>query len=99
MIRAPCPALVCCLLLCLCGPAQSGSAGAREDAKKFVILTHERPVGYFEIPGQVFASKPPILFLSITRVVNPRRTPCEVLVYFAPRHSHGANEEKVRLGG
>jgi hypothetical protein len=64
-----------------------------------LALTGERPSGFFVLAPDILASPPPVLQISITKVVNPALTPFEVLVYLAPQGKKGDPEpEKIMLG-
>jgi hypothetical protein len=72
--------------------------GATEEARKPVILTNQLPAGSFPVAPEILASKPPILFLSITRVVNPDMTPFEISVHLLPENKNGVSRPRVLVG-
>jgi hypothetical protein len=62
-----------------------------------IILTNDRPVGSFSVAAETLASAPPILSLSIPKVMNPDKTPVEILVYFARSEKGSTQLEKVPI--
>jgi hypothetical protein len=56
-------------------------------------LNPAHPAASFPIERETLASSPPILRVSITKVVNPARTPVGVYVYLSP--SQGSGETLV----
>jgi hypothetical protein len=98
MIAIGCRRFVCELLLCVYVLAQSAASSATGQARKSVTLTNQRPIGHFDVPAQILATKPPILFVSITKVVNPQRMSCEVLVYLARVRGDVASEDRILVG-
>ena len=62
-----------------------------------IILTNEHPAGSFLIAAETVASAPPILSLSITKVINPDKTPVEILVYIVRSEKGATQAEKVPI--
>lgn len=81
------------------GQGLGGDQHQRQAAPTRVTLTNERPAGYFPLDPETLASAPPILGVTITRVVNPGKTPFQVFVYLSYQSGAGRTEpEKIRIG-
>jgi len=81
------------------GQGLDGDRGQRQAAPTRVTLTNHRPTGYFPIDPETLASAPPILGVTITRVVNPGKTPFQVFVYLSYQPRTGRTEpEKILIG-
>ncbi|HMD98694.1 MAG TPA: hypothetical protein VKM93_15350 [Terriglobia bacterium] len=81
------------------GQGPEGYQDQREAAPPRVMLTNDRPSGYFPIDQQTLASAPPILVVRITSVVNPDRTPFQVFVYLSYQSRAGQSEpERILIG-
>lgn len=62
------------------------------------MLSNQQPAGSFPVAPEILASKPPILFVSITRVVNPGMTPFEIWVHLACEDKNGVSGPRVLVG-
>ncbi len=51
-----------------------------------VTLTSEHPTGSFLLQAVLFKKPPPILEVSVTKVVNPAAKPITIFVYLSPRN-------------
>jgi len=84
MIKGACRWLVCVLLLVAVAAPQTPTAeSSAEPTLNFVILSDQHALGYFPVAPEIVASKPAALFVSITKVVNPKQTPLELFVYLS----------------
>jgi hypothetical protein len=64
-----------------------------------VTLTNDRPAASFPINPETLASAPPILRVSITKVVNPGETSFEIVVYLSRSSGEGQRTgEKFLVG-
>jgi hypothetical protein len=87
------------LLSAFAGETPVPAAGSpTENASKSVTITSQNPVGYFPVAPEILASKPPILFVSITNVVNPTQTSLEIFVYLARLQKDDVGGQKVLVG-
>ena len=87
-------------LLLGCAP-QSGESlgdGIQGPAKPTsVTLTNDHPTGYFVLDPKAIASAPPVVAVSITRVVNPGKTPFQVFVYLSYESGVGEKGRTRRI--
>jgi|ERR1022692_3130183 hypothetical protein len=84
-------------------PAEGQTASSQVDGRATLTLTNDSPSGFFALGEKTLASAPPILALTITKVVNPAQTGLDISVYLSfqpPSSSAGAKEpgEKVLIG-
>jgi len=99
MITRACPLLFCALLLWTSASVPQNSAGSStERASHSVILTSQHPSASFAVAPEVVASKPPVLFVSISKVINPEQTSLEILVYLSRSENEGADGSRVLIG-
>jgi hypothetical protein len=94
--------LVCGLGLCTLAfdsqkPEIASGRGNIELTLQPLILTDQRTSGSFPIPPEVLVSQPRVLFVSITKVVNPQRSPFEILAYLQRVKESKAGGEKILL--
>ena len=76
-----------------------GAVAANEEVLRPVVLTNQQPAGSFPVAREILASKPAIVFVSITRVVNPDITPFEIWVHLSFENRKSASGEKRILVG
>lgn len=99
MIAGACRWLVCALLLYAIAQVCSVAAGSQgEEARKSVVLTSQEPVGAFPVTPEILVSKPPVLFVSIAKVVNPERTGLEIFVYLSLATKDHAKGQRILVG-
>jgi len=91
----------------LFGGARSGrqslDGGAQRPGQPTrVTLTNDRPTGYFPLDPETLASVPPVLAVTITKVVNPGETPFQVFVYLSCQPATGekgrTEPQKILIG-
>lgn len=76
-----------------------GAVAANEEVLRPVVLTNQQPAGSFPVAREIIASKPPIVFVSITRVVNPGITPFEIWVHLSfENRKRSSGEKRVLVG-
>jgi len=61
-----------------------------------VTLTQERPSGYFPLDRETLASAPPVLAVTIIRVVNPGQTALQIFIYLSYRQRVGEKGTELR---
>jgi hypothetical protein len=94
MIKGACRCVVCVLLLVAVAAPQTPTAeNSAEPTLNFVILSDQHPLEHFPVAPEIVASKPAALFVSITKVVNPKQTPIEIFTYLAQVQKPGAKGE------
>lgn len=99
MITDACRWLVCALLLCAIAQVRSVAAGSQaEEARKYVVLTSQQPLGAFPVTPEILVSKPPVLFVPIAKVVNPERTGLEIFVYLSRATKDNVKEQRILVG-
>jgi hypothetical protein len=67
-------------------------------AAETVTLTNQNPTGSFLLPGVLFKKPPPILEVSVTKVVNPASEPVTIFVYLSPRNPKDDAAERIAVG-
>lgn len=73
-------------------PGPSPGDGSQRPARPASVrLTNDHPTGYFILDPETIASAPPVVAISLTRVVNPGGTPFQLFVYFI--YESGAGEK------
>ena len=98
MIATVCHRLGCGLTCWLCILATCATTRAMGQTERFVTLSHQHTVAHFDVGPQILASQPPILFLSITKVVNPQRTPFEIVVSLSHTPTGTARGANILVG-
>ena len=64
-----------------------------------VMLTNERPVASSPLARKILADAPPVLEVSVTKVINPAETPVAIFVYLTTAGKKKQPEpEKVLIG-
>lgn len=92
--------MICAILVSALVPARLiGAISANEEVLRPVVLTDQQPAGSFPVAREILASKPPIVFLPITRVVNPGITPFEIWVHLSFQNRKSARGQKRVLVG
>ena len=85
-----------------CGPAAPMENARAQDMGQGtpapVTLSDKHSTGSFPVDSQTLASAPPILRVSITRVVNPERTPIRVSVYLERVETGRPGLRKIPIG-
>ena len=71
-----------------------GSSPLKELAP--LTLTDAHLCGFFRVPPETLTAAPPVLYLAVTKVVNPRQTPFEVFVYLSSGRKE--LEQKILVG-
>lgn len=76
--------------------ARGQTASGRVDGKAALTLTNDRPSGFFLVGEKTLANAPPILALTITKVVNPGQAGLDISVYlsFQPAPSSAGAVER-----
>lgn len=87
-------AILAALILGSTGGRAFGAAGPREEPAA-VTLNPEHTVVFFPIDRAILAGPPPMLRVSVTRVVNPVRTPVGISVYLSP---FAKGSEEILIG-
>ena len=87
------------LVSALVPPRGLGATGPNQEVRRPVVLTSQQPAGSFPVAREVLASKPPIVFVSITRVVNPEMTPFEIWVHLSFENGKSASGREKALVG
>ena len=81
MSRIACRSIARLLLSALILIGIISAGGAAEDAQQPVTLTARQTSASFAVLPQILTRKPATLFISIPKVVNPDKSPFEILVY------------------
>ncbi len=87
--------------LLFCRPYAGQSPDSRDKGRERLApltLTNDRPVGYFPIAPETLAGAPPILAVSITRVVNPDETAFGIFVYLSRAEKGYPEPERILVG-
>jgi hypothetical protein len=99
MFAGACQWLVCALLLCVIARVGSVAAGRQaEEARKSVVLTSLQLLGAFPVTPEILVSKPPVLFVSIAKVVNPERIGLEIFVYLSRATKDDVKGQRILVG-
>jgi hypothetical protein len=99
MFAVACRWLVCALLLCAIAQVGSVAAGRQaEEARKSVVLTSQQLLGAFPVTPEILVSKPPVLFVSIAKVVNPERIGLEIFVYLSRTTKDNVKGQRTLVG-
>ena len=80
---------------------QSPGEGIQGPAKPTsVTLTNDHPTGFFILDPETIASAPPVVAVSLTRVVNPNKTPFQVFVYlsYLPEAGEKPRTQRILIG-
>jgi hypothetical protein len=90
--------------LLFCGFRAGGQSAESRDQGETkptpVTLTNDRPTGFFPLDAETLAHAPPILALTITKVVNPGEAGLGISVYLWYRAvaAPGGEREKILIG-
>lgn len=62
-----------------------------------VTLTNQQPTGSFLLQAVLFKKPPPVLEVSVTKVVNPAAKPITIFVYLSRRNGKGDDDAANRI--
>jgi hypothetical protein len=78
--------------------AEGQTASAEVEGRATLTLTNDNPSGFFPLGEKTLASAPPILALTITKVVNPAKAGLDLAVYLSFQPAASQPRENILIG-